>query len=125
MHDPASKAAMAKVIVEEILGAQKRAEPPKTKDVQARILTDLLSCVLRPNPFQVGDLVEQVPAFERYGHPRDGELAIVTDIGPQDKPESDDTIPRFDMRILVNSRDTWVEFAVESWRFRKYEGPIA
>lgn len=102
--------------------------PPKPKDVQARILKDMLPLVLKPSDLKVGDLIEQLPAFARYKYPGPDELAIVTDVGSfrdAGSDDSDNTVSRLDIRILVFARDTWAEFYVESWRFKSYDGLIA
>jgi hypothetical protein len=102
--------------------------PARPLDVQARILTDLLPEVQRPNPFQVGDIVQQRRAYTRYKYPGNN-LSMVTEVLAQKtRVAGGDGLPceRDDIVILtLVDDDTWVEYAVESWRFEKYEGDIA
>ena len=121
----AARNVIARMIADGLREAHDRAEKPKAKDVQARVLIDLLAVVTQPNPFKVGDMVEQIPAFQRYTFPSDGKLAIVSGIGLEPDKESDGSVTRTDMRILLQADATWVEFTVESWRFQKYEGSVA
>lgn len=112
---------LAKVLADGIREASERSNSAQPKDVQARVLLDMLPAVTRPNPFKVGDLVEQTEAYARY---KSG-LAIVSAIGPENDTEQDGSVARMDMRVLTFVNNTWVEFPVESWRFHKYEGPIS
>lgn len=110
----------------------KRSSVVRPKDVQARVILDMLSVVHRPNPFKVGDLVEQVPEFSRYVTPdRDG-LALVTAVLPEQsiRESKGDGSPcsRDDIVVLVRAgrnSEEWVEYPVESWRFRLYLGDVA
>lgn len=110
--------------------AVKRA-PGKPLSMQARIVKDMREVVERECPFQVGDLVQQVREYSRYRHPSpDDELAMVTAVGDfGSDPEKGDAVSKNDMRILLlatgSERSEWVQFDVESWRFKKYEGEIA
>lgn len=47
-------------------GLSQTIAPPNPLDIQARILRDLLPEMQRPNPFQVGDLVEQIEHLTAY-----------------------------------------------------------
>lgn len=104
--------------------------------MQARVLIDMLPCLQRANPFEVGELVVQAKEFQAYNYPEpETGVAIVSSrLAPDFKKyavsESNNTLPRQDMVILAlarhpDGRQRWMEYAVESWRFRKYEGPIA
>lgn len=98
--------------------------------VQARVLADMRAVIERKCPFAAGDLVQQIKAFSAYSHPTESELGLVTCVlEPTLRPAAgrgDDRVSqREDMVILLLIHSKWVEFAVESWRFQKYEGPIA
>lgn len=97
--------------------------PVRPKPIQARVLLDILPDVLAINPYKVGDLVEQRPNTIMYNWPADGHLAIVTHL-ITDAPRNGKRFERDDMVILCNVDDKWLEFSVESWRFRKYEGAV-
>ena len=99
--------------------------PAQTLDVQARVLRDILQDVLRPNSFQVGDLIVQRRDLARYNWPSTAQLAIVASVDVKQPVVEDSTATRDDIIILVLANGEWVLFAVESFRFEKYEGPIA
>jgi hypothetical protein len=111
-------------------GPDEPQESPKPLPMQARVLTDMIDVIEAPCPFKVRDLVQQIPGFSAYRFPRDKEVAIVTDVGPQPRDSDiDKHTYRLDMRVLVlarfsDGRKEWREFTVESWRFKKYEGAI-
>lgn len=98
------------------------------KDVQARVLTDMVDVVNRPCPFKIGDIIEQRTEFSQYRYPGK-QLAVVTGFikSPVYKGKDDDSRPvcRNDIIVLCRAHDSWVEFQMESWRFQKYEGEIA
>ena len=95
------------------------------KPTQARVLRDMLPEVQRPCPFAPGDLVEQ-SQYGSYRWPREGQLAIVSGLNPAlaRRRSEDGPIDREDMTILCDVEGRWVEFSVESWRFKPYEGPV-
>jgi hypothetical protein len=98
---------------------------PPSLPMQARVLRDLLPAVQRANPFQIGDLVEQIPEFAVYSEPAAGKLAIVSALIDQDLARGK-TLQwdRDDIVLLMEIVGKWGECTVESWRFRKYEGPV-
>lgn len=96
----------------------------RSKPLQARVLRDMLPDVNAKNPFQVGDLVEQKPNSGMYNWPEDGEIAIVTSLLNAPPKAGNKRFERDDIVIMCNVEDKWVEFSVESWRFRKYEGNV-
>lgn len=101
----------------------------QSKDMQARVLTDMLEVINAPCPFKVGDIVQQAREFRRYRYPGT-KLALVTDVfetklESENKNGEGSPVCRNDMKVLVQARKTWIEFNVESWRFKKYEGEIA
>lgn len=107
---------------------EKRSLP--SVDVQARVLTDLLADYQRPCPFRVGDLIRQRKEYKSYRWPVEDQLAMVVDVmaGDQHTPiaEGANSLERPDMIMLVQTPDgSWSKFAVESWRFAKYEGDVA
>lgn len=95
------------------------------KPTQARVLKDMLPEVHRACPFQVGDLVEQ-SQYGAYRFPREGQLAIVSGLnhGLARRRSDDGPIDREDMTVLCDVEGRWVEFSVESWRFKAYDGPV-
>jgi hypothetical protein len=95
------------------------------KPTQARVLKDMLPEVHRVCPFQVGDLVEQ-SQYGAYRFPREGQLAIVSGLNPgiARRRRDDGPVDREDMTILCDVEGSWVEFSVESWRFKAYDGPV-
>lgn len=109
---------------------REESEPPKPalleKSVQARVLLDLLPDVLRKNPFEVGQLLEARENYSHYRWPKKGELAIVTALLEQTirTPKDGNGIDREDIVILCLVHGRWVEYAVESWRFQPYAGPV-
>lgn len=109
------------------------AQPPaKDKSIQARVLVDMVPVITRLNPFKVGDLVDVVAAYSAYSFVP-GTIAIVTTVWEPDiiaNAKDDNRTPREDMLVAgVAYRNDggacWQEVAVESWRFQKYDGPIA
>lgn len=108
-------------------GLQPSLEPSQPLDIQARVLRELLPELQRPNPFQVGDLVEQSEHLSAYTWPRRGQLAVVVELlerGTQ-RTDRDDRYERCDMVIAVSANGPFVTFAVESFRFRPYTGEVA
>lgn len=95
--------------------------PLRSKEVQAMDLRDVLRSVQRPCPFQVGDLVEQDSTVRGYRYPGDGVVAIVTQVGGLNvrAQSTDGPYRREDIVILCLVDGRWMEFAVESWRFKK------
>jgi len=109
--------------------------PKRDKALQARVLKDMQDAVTRKNPFVVGDLVEQIPAYNSYRFPDAGYLALVVDVfEPLNiqqrvrRGRSEGPTAREDMVILCavgdGETERWVEFSVESWRFQAYTGPV-
>lgn len=97
--------------------------------MQARNLKDILSEAQRKNPFKERDLVVQRRNARRYKWPSEEEVAIVSYVPPEGgtvrTSSADATYNREDMVILCLVGDgTWIEFAVESWRFDRYEGEV-
>ena len=123
------KTAALQMLSQAIADGIERAESkdkPKAKDIQARVLVDMLAEVRRPCPFVIGDLVEQDMSREAYRWPGAGELAIVTDVfAPKPTLEAKDREFREDITILCLCDGTWQEFRVASWRFKKYMGTVA
>jgi hypothetical protein len=121
---------MMKALTERKKEMEEDLPAPKSLPIQARKLLDVLPCVLRSNPFQVGDLVQQIKGLAAYKYPGDGEIAIITGIMPPKRgPGEDNNHLREDIIALCLCRSTsgrsdWVEFSFESWRFEKYEGEI-
>lgn len=120
-------------VLEQMLAASKASAPTRPKPIQARVLKDMIEAVRRPNPFGIGDLVEQVEAFQAYNMPVVGKtIGVVTGLVAELSPEArraiaDDNIcnPRVDILVLVGtSNDRWLEVACESWRFKRYEGEV-
>lgn len=104
---------------------------PADRAMQARVLKDILPELQRPNPFKVGDLVVQRKAHKSYQYPRDRDLAIVSHVvddplagTPRASRPDRVTNEREDIVILCFAKSQWVEFAVESWRFDLYDGPV-
>jgi hypothetical protein len=98
---------------------------PPSLAMQARVLRDLLPAVQRTNPFQIGDLVEQIPEFSVYSEPSAGKLAIVSALINQEPSRSKTSQwDRDDIVLLMEIAGKWGECTVESWRFRKYEGAV-
>lgn len=97
--------------------------PSRPLPIQARVLKDVLAERQKPNPFAVGDLVQQRKEFYRYTI----DFGIVSRIGAVagEQRSGGDSIEQTDIVVLVESRGQWVEFPVESWRFEKYTGEIA
>lgn len=106
-------------------------DTPVDRAMQARVLRDILPDVHRPCPFQIGDLVEQIDSYRSYRFPPKGAIAIVTQLFQVNPLEAhkERTRPgqsnREDMVILTMAEGTWVEFTVESWRFKAYDGDVA
>ena len=98
--------------------------PAQTRAMQARVLIDLLPEVLAANPFKIGDLVEQKPTYSLYKWPAEGAIAIVSATDVVSRKDRGNRFEREDIVVLCNVEDEWLEFAVESWRFQKYDGPI-
>lgn len=93
------------------------------RDIQAEVLKDILSERQRKNPFQVGDLVEQINHLRRYRYPGEGQIAIVSDVITEPKPDPDsNTFDKNDMVVMcIVDTNEWIQFCVESWRFKKAE----
>lgn len=110
-------------------GAQLTAKTePISDDVEARVLLDLLSDIREPlSRLQVGDLVRQREAFDCYTFGR--RLCVVSHIFPA--PYLDHTTPTAELRndllilVRVGQEARPQEFAVQSWRFERYVGPIS
>ena len=96
---------------------------PMSLDIQARVMVDTLAKIRRANPFKPGDLVTQSKNVSRYAFPEAGDdhLAIVVETF---EPRLDGTV-MLDMMIAVMAKGSGAIFEVESWRFEKYDGPIA
>lgn len=106
----------------------RRAQRAGPEDVQAAVLKDMLPLVLAPCPYKAGDLVKQRPEFSRYRYCEN--LAIVSEVFAEPHRNDEGSgrggpYTRDDMLILILAKDEWVEFEVESWRFKPYEGKIA
>ncbi len=105
-----------------------KAAPTQDKAIQARVLLDVLPDLEHPNPFAPGMLVEQRPNYGNYRFPAQGHLAIVTRVYPPLLKNCGEDLAspasREDMVILCLVQRRWVEYAVESWRFQAYAGPI-
>ena len=128
-RDKAEIAEMFKSVFNDALeGTKDRDSRPQ--DIQARVLKDMLPLVNRECPFAIGDLVVQPKERMVYRYPDEGELAmVVANLKPEEHTEyrrmhQDGPHERHDMIILVLAKDNWVKFAVESWRFEPYSGPI-
>lgn len=107
---------------------------PQTVDVIARVLTDLLPEIQRPNPFVVGDLVTQkghlaiykFPPPPEHGDP--GGVAIVSIVM---EPEADGGDKSDDHQVndmviaTITPGGELRQFPVESFRFQKYDGGVA
>lgn len=121
-------------IIRSMVGRLGEDEPESTMlrplEIQARNCRDMLEEVMRPCPFRSGDLVVQRKNAMRYRWPSSDEVAIVSHVAQpgeklRDNHSQDNTFTRQDMLILcLASDDTWVEYAVESWRFDRYEGEV-
>lgn len=114
--------------IADLLDEFKAREAPKKRspdDVEARVLLDMLPIVTARCPFVVGDFVRQQNCYETYRF--HDAVCIVTHVyGVPDLRHDTETVElRNDMIVLVRIEDTLREIAVQSWRFRKYEGPVA
>lgn len=122
--------ALARQFMEQSEQSEQPSTPKRPLPIQARVLGDMLEIVQRPNLFKVGDLVIQDPRRRKYRWPDEGFLALVTGVVeagalPATKGRGgDDVFNREDMIIMVEVDGKWIEFAVESWRFEKYTGPV-
>lgn len=99
-------------------------------DIQARVLSDMVPIVNRPCPFKVGDVVRTIKGYSTYIHISHTKMAVVTQLLPDISGKLLDRkfgapIEREDMVVLALVDDRWTEFTVDSWRFEKYEGPVA
>lgn len=96
-------------------------------EIQARVLRDLLPEIRRPNPFSVGDLVQQIDHLSRYKWPTADALAIVASLDvKQGSASSDEAVSHDDMVIaVVVPGGEIARFQVESFRFRLYTGEVA
>lgn len=125
-HD--MKEAILRGIAEQLNdGGEEPKQPKRPLPLQARILKDVLPDLQRPNPFKVGDLVQQQRGQRCYKWPDEDALAMVTEVYdplPPNQRGKGNRCAREDMIIVCNVDGTWVEFAVESWRFDAYQGPV-
>lgn len=111
---------------------RKSSRTSRPRAMQARVLRDLLPEVQAKNPFEVGDLVEVIPAYSTYRWPVEGDLAIVSHVLTEaDRAKArgiKNAHSREDIVVLClvhdEGEERWIEFCVESWRFRKYEGDV-
>ena len=87
--------------------------PQRTMPMQARVLTDLLPEIIKPNPFRVGDLVTQSTAYTQYNWPQDGAVAIVSAVVELPTVRIDskgrNRFDREDMVVLCNVDGKWIE----------------
>lgn len=99
-------------------------------EMQARVLTDMVPIVNRPCPFAVGDVVRTIKGYGVYIHISHKKMAVVTKVLPDTSGKLSDRkygspVEREDMVVLALVDGRWTEFTVDSWRFEKYDGPVA
>jgi len=98
------------------------------KDIQARVLVDMLPTVVQACPFKVGDVVQQRANGCAVYAMGAGQLGIVSHVFDQQLLAAGEKGMnlRDDMMILLQADgELWVEMCVSSWRFEKYAGEIA
>jgi len=117
--------------LKQIMAAQApQPSAPKDKPIQARVLLDMLPLIHRINPFEPGNLVEQVKSRAAYNYPDDTVFLVTHVFQPEVSVQAraHNNTPREDMLVAVispcGSSGHWHEWAVESWRFERYAGPI-
>jgi hypothetical protein len=101
-------------------------------EMTARVLKDMNDIAVRPNPFQVGDIVQIQKERNIYKLPgkRENHLAVVCEVfeinrGYPPRTADANAYCTNDMAILVQADVGWVQLLVDSWRFEKYDGEIA
>lgn len=111
-----------------LTGGLEREKPaPIADEVEARVLRDLLGVIRQPMTLQVGDLVRQREHFDCYTFGR--KVCIVSHLfySPNLSHGTETAELRNDMIVLVRVGDKHQpqEFAVQSWRFERYVGPVS